>query len=222
MRLPDDIEMLLMDDKSNPPLADYIQMNCPNLKIIRCEFTGNWTQGLARNYGADLATGEYLLMTDIDHIISKDVLLWAREFTKEKAVFLRQFGVLSINGDINQDLKTLQRYGLDMRRCKRKGLYGGVHGNSWLMKRSVFMELGKYSVRRASMGLHIMGEDREFNRRWIRACTLGRYSPQVLCPHSLYFYPTGRFHVSGDENPFGLFHTMHRDTWGENKKDENS
>ena len=73
MNLPDDIEFIFVDDGSNPPLdiADY---DLKNLRIYHTNDKRPWTQGLARNAGAKLAKGEYLFMTDIDHIISREAI----------------------------------------------------------------------------------------------------------------------------------------------------
>src|SRR3990167_857853 len=86
MQLPDDIEFIFVDDGSDPPLNvnDY---QLKNLRIIATNDKRNWTQGLARNFGARESFGEYLFMTDIDHIISREAIDAAYNFTGEKMVF---------------------------------------------------------------------------------------------------------------------------------------
>src|SRR3990167_5020847 len=73
MNLPDDVEFIFVDDGSDPPLhiTDY---ELKNLRIHHTNDKRPWTQGLARNAGAKLATGKYFLMTDIDHIISREAI----------------------------------------------------------------------------------------------------------------------------------------------------
>ena len=73
MDLPDDVEIIFVDDGSNPPLAFP---DC-GLKAFTIYATGNkgkWTQPAARNYGARKAKGEFLLVTDIDHILSRKLI----------------------------------------------------------------------------------------------------------------------------------------------------
>jgi hypothetical protein len=73
-RLPEDVEIIFMDDGSKPPLS----CNGVDLKNF-CIYPTNdfrpWTQPIARNTGAKIAKGEYLLCTDIDFIISRDLAL---------------------------------------------------------------------------------------------------------------------------------------------------
>ena len=67
MRLPDDIEIIIIDDGSNPRLQDILAPpnSVPNIYIYATNDFRPWTQGLARNMGAKLAQGEYLFFTDI-------------------------------------------------------------------------------------------------------------------------------------------------------------
>ncbi len=59
MRLPKDVEIILVDDGSNPPL-NYETCGLRNLRILYTNDKRPWTQGLARNMGAKVAKGEYL------------------------------------------------------------------------------------------------------------------------------------------------------------------
>ena len=214
MELTNEIEIIFLDDGSDPPL-DFKELWPHNLKIYRCNFSGKWTQGLARNYGASLAKGEYLLMTDLDHIISKRVMLECLDFTGDKMVFFRELGVLTEDAVLTQELSILQHYGLSMPRYKRRKFYCGVHGNTWLMKHSLFVKLGMYCEKRASCGSHLMGEDREFNRRYMIAVRKGLAKPQVSAVSPIYMFPNGRYHKTGDDNPLGLWHGLKHTKWGE-------
>ncbi|MCK9441041.1 MAG: glycosyltransferase family 2 protein, partial [Methanothrix sp.] len=98
-----DFEFILIDDGSNPLMIDKIfdfKNECfDSLEIVNEEHSDKWcsdiftieglgfpfrivetydkrpwTQPRGRNIGADIACGEWLLMTDIDHIISEEGL----------------------------------------------------------------------------------------------------------------------------------------------------
>lgn len=209
MNLPDDIEFIFVDDGSNPPhnIADY---NLKNLRIHHTNDKRPWTQGLARNAGAKLATGEYLLMTDIDHILSQEAIMDAYNFTGDKMIFRRYFGVLLEDGTFTQEPAILEEYGLDMERLKTKrGLYASVHGNTWAIKKSTFELLGGYSERHCLYGRHAgnrQGEDSVLNGRWNRYAA--KNGLQQAEGANIYIFPIARYHVRGEKNPMGLFHNL--------------
>jgi glycosyltransferase involved in cell wall biosynthesis len=209
MNLADDIEFIFVDDGSNPPhnIADY------NLKNLRIHYTNDkrpWTQGLARNAGAKLAQGEYLLMTDIDHILSKEAIMAVYNFTGDKMIFPRYFGVLLEDGTLSQDLAVLEEYGADMSRLKgRRGLYASVHGNTFAMKKSTFELLGGYNPKHSLYGHyagHRKGEDCYFNKKWNHYAAERGITP-VTGP-AIYMFPIGKYHARGETNPKGLFHNL--------------
>lgn len=206
MGLPDDTEIILVDDGSSPPLTG----DGKNLKIIYTNEKRAWTQGLARNAGARTARGEYLLMTDIDHILSKEAIDAARAFEGDKMIFPRYFGVLLDSGVLSQAEDILTYYGLDPKRiASSRGLYASVHGNTFAIKRSTFESLGGYSEEHSTYGHHAArrrGEDCDFNKRWNRYAAKNGIQP-VLGP-KIYMFPVGRYHVRGDLNPMGLFHDL--------------
>lgn len=209
LRLPDDVEIIFMDDGSDPPL-EFGDMGLRNFTIHKTHDKRLWTQGLARNKAAELAKGEFLFMTDIDHIITGPAIRAARSFDGDRMVFHRWFGILSARGAIITDLPSLYKFGLSRNRvASRRGLSGGYHGNTFCIRKTAFFELGMYSLIRANLQLHTMGEDREFRKRWDRGVERGSYKGDVAGP-SIYFYPTGRFQELGENNPRGLFHDSHR------------
>jgi len=210
MRLPDDVEFIVVDDGSNPPLRreDY-KLN--NLSIYP---TGNmlaWTQGLGRNLGAIKAQGEYLLMTDIDHILSREAIEDTRHFTGDRMMFKRYFGILTEDGNLSQDVEVLKVYGFDENRLKKFGLYAGVHKNTFTIRKSTFEQLGGYDPKYSLVGYHPVsrrGDDCYFNTKW------GRYANRngihLATGSAIYMFPTGRFHRDGNLNPKGLFHNLHQ------------
>lgn len=211
MPLPDDVELILVDDGSDLPLKS-LNLTMKNLSIYETNDKRPWTQGLARNLGAEKATGEYLLMTDIDHIISKEAIEAVRGLDGDKMVFPRYLAVLSKGGRIRQDWSILEAYGCDMAKAKRRKLYASVHGNTFAMKKETFHMLGGYNPKRCQYGYHApvrMGEDCYFNQRWNHyAHDVGK---KVVMGPRIYMFPVGRYNVNGDSNPMGLFHRLNYD-----------
>jgi len=190
------VEIIIVDDGSNPPIegASY--------------FTGNhlaWTQGLGRNLGASNAIGEYLFMTDIDHILSKEALEDALNFNGNKMIFRRQIAILDENGDIRQDKETLRDWGYE-----NDDLSASVHGNTFVIKKSIFDELGGYDHQRCLLGYHPVtkkGDDCYFNAKWNKKFK----GNDPVVGRDIYMFPIGRFNKNGDLNPKGLFHNLSQD-----------
>lgn len=203
MRLPVDIEIILVDDGSIPPL-DGRDYTLPNLRILA---TGNklaWTQGLGRNLGVEHARGEYVFLTDLDHILSREALEVALVFTGKKMIFRRQIAILDEWGRLTQERAALQEWGYE-----RESLAASVHGNTFVMPRADFLALGGYAPETCTRGYHPVskqGDDCYFNAKWNRA---NRGYVPVLGP-DIYLFPIGRFHKAGDLNPFGYFHNLHQ------------
>lgn len=65
------IEVVLVDDGSpiNPALESLHRRQLQNLRLFRIEVDKPWNQDAARNIAAFEAKGEYLLLTDIDHVV---------------------------------------------------------------------------------------------------------------------------------------------------------
>ncbi len=213
MPLPADVELIIMDDGSNPPLS-FPDIELKNFRLLQTNDTRLWTQGLARMKGSRHAVGEYLFFTDIDHVISKAAIEASLAFTGDRMMFRREFGLLTNSGRVTQHADALRRFGLAAWRYRRRKLSAGCHMNTFLIRRTAWFQIGQYSLARASSQKHTMGEDREFNRRWSRAVAKGRFQPAVTGP-AIYVYPIGRFRDDGDVNPFGLFHDSPRDDLGE-------
>lgn len=210
MNLPDDIEFIFVDDGSNPPhkLEDYHLLK--NLQIHYTNDKRPWTQGLARNAGAQIAKGEYLLMTDIDHILSYEAIMDSYHFTGNKMIFPRFFAVLLEDGTLSQDTDVLINFGLDPAKiASKRGLYASVHGNTFCLKKETFIELGMYDPKHCTYGHHAgsrQGEDGVLNHRWNHwAAKRGIVSS---LGSKTYIFPIGRFHVKEDPNPHGLFHDL--------------
>ncbi len=212
MRLPRTVEIIFVDDGSNPPLY-YQNCGLRNFKILFTNDKRPWTQGLARNMGAKEARGEYLFFTDIDHIITKEAIDDVLKFDGGKMVFPRYYGILDRNGNIISDLKSMLEFGLYPPRVqtKRGYLCGGMHGNTYAIKRSTFFRIGGYDPRYCQSMFHVggryMSEERKFNNRYERVAFAEGLQSTVV-GSKIYFYPVGRFRTDGSTNPFGLFHGL--------------
>jgi len=207
MNLPDDVEFIFVDDGSYPPLRDY---GIDNLRVIHTHDKRPWTQGLARNIGAKYAKGEYLFFTDIDHILSKEAIEEARNFTGDKMIFPRHYGVLLEDGTLTQDEDVLVEYGTPRERLHTKrGTYASVHGNTYVIKKSTFDMLGGYREKNCTFGHHAprrRGEDCVFNRLWNNYANKEKVWFEV--GPKIYIFPVGRYNKDGDLNPKGLFHNL--------------
>jgi hypothetical protein len=151
-----------------------------------------------------VATGDYLFMTDIDHILSRAAIEDARLFTGQKMIFRRQIAILDETGEVRQDRVTLQEWGY-----VGQNLDASVHGNTFVIPRQVFLDLGGYAVETCTRGYHPksrQGDDCYFNAKWNRI--FKGEKPEV--GSDIYMFPIGRFNVNGDLNPKGLFHDLHQ------------
>lgn len=209
MNLPDDIEFIFVDDGSKPPLNRW-DYDLKNFTIAHTNDKRPWTQGLARNFGAKIADGEYLFFTDIDHILSYEAIMDAYNFAGDKMIFPRFFGVLLKDGTLTQDIKILVEYGLDPKRLNSgRKLYASYHGNTYSIKKSTFNLLGGYNPKKCLYGYHAPsrgGEDGRFNSDWNHWAIKQGIKPAV--GSRIYMFPIGRYHRDGNLNPMGLFHNL--------------
>jgi glycosyltransferase involved in cell wall biosynthesis len=209
MNLPDDVEIIYLDDGSKPPLLqpDFAPKN---FRIHATNDFRPWTVEVARNLGARLATGENLLMTDVDYIIGRDSIEAGRNLTHDKQCFKRQFGVLNEDGVLTQDMSVLKQYGLEEGRARTRGVEMPPHPNNFIMKRDVFFRIGGYREDLVDRPYPNKG-DTYFKRTWAEAYAKGEVT---LSPDRtvLFMFPNGQFCGDVDFNPFGLFHDLTRKT----------
>jgi glycosyltransferase involved in cell wall biosynthesis len=199
MNLPDDIEIIFMDDGSDPPLKG----NMKNFNIYPTGDTRPWTQPCAKNLGVKISEGEYIFITDIDHILPKKVVLQAYEFQGDKMGFSRSFAILSHNGDIFNDPESLFKYGMGRKRYAKRGTKVYRHTNTFVMRKKVFEAIGGYRESLCDKGIQWHRDDSYLHRDYRRHCAKGSCQPEVM---------GGEVHVfpAVAEDPKKLFHRLGR------------
>jgi len=200
MNLPNDIEILFMDDNSNPPLRETF----PNYKSVR-NFNiyptydkRPWSNACAKNMGAQIAEGEYLFITDIDHILPREAIDAVYNFTGDKMEFERQYAVLNGKAQIIQKRATLRKYG-----HRRKSIRTYRHTNTFAMKRKIFWEIGGYPEIDCNWGRQDHRDDTHLHNKYKRHCKAMKCKPAVVGPVT-YVFPA----ASGDTPNF--FHNLDR------------
>jgi len=201
--LPPDSELILVDDGSDPPIANTSRLP---VRIHRTRDTRPWTWPLARNAGARIAKGEYLLMIDLDHIITRKLLDYVVNFDGPRTQFKRKFGILDENGVLKKDRESLESYGL----LPGMKLRVESHHNSFAMRRDLYWQLGGYVEDRIGLP-YPQGEDSIFWDRW-NAYMVEHGLEMPKHPPILYVVPTSRWCGDVDYNPHGLFHNLTRKT----------
>jgi hypothetical protein len=207
MNLPDDIEFIFLDDGSDPPLHDC-GIKLRNLTLHATNDKREWTVELARNLGAKMAKGEYLLMTDIDYILPYKAINVVRTLTEDKMRFEREFAVLDENGKFSQDLDMLRKYGLLEERIQNRGVRIPPHPNNFIMRKETFFRIGGYREDRVGVP-YPNGGDRWFKRTWAKHYEAGDVT-MADRREMIYMFPNGQFCGDVDYNPFGLFHDLSR------------
>lgn len=210
MNLPDDVELLFIDDGSDPP----VETASPLPRIIHTGDTRPWTWPLARNRGAREAKGEYLIMADLDHIVSHGIIEAARNFTGDFIRFHREFGVLDEEGNLDQTRETLKSHGLPDRFKIRLT----PHRNQFCIHRDLYERMGGFREDRIGMP-YPQREDGDFAKKWRKMHEKGEIRDfddmhgWVERP-TIYMFPNGKWCEGGDvdTDPHNLFHKLTRKT----------
>ena len=198
------IEIIFMDDGSDPPLKEYfINHRLRNFYIYPTGDKRPWSNPCAKNLGVKISEGEYIFITDVDHILPKETVLQAYEFRGDKMGFTRSFAVLSNNGDIFTDPESLFKYGMNKRRYRRRGGRVYQHTNTFVMRKKVFKEIGGYKEYLCNKGIQAHRDDSRLYSDYRKHVAKGRCQPEVT---------GGEVHVfpASASDPKKLFHRLNR------------
>ena len=206
MNLPDDVEIIFVDDGSDPPLSFCNMLK--NFRIISTHDTRPWTEHLARNKGVASAKGRYVAIIDIDYILPLKTICEMISFKGDRLEFVRRFGMLDEQGYLKSDKESLISFQIRRRWKHRDSIPG--HRSQFMMKKSLFQKLGGYredlyGVTHPGGG----GAGQRFWYKWLKEVRKGR---AVLHDKKLdiFFYPTGKYVKDHNDNPLGLFHNLKR------------
>ena len=209
MGMPEGVEIIYMDDGSDPPLS-FLDHGLGNFHIVPTNDYREWTWAIARNSGAKIAKGDYLLMTDLDYIIPLKAIEEAIVFNGDYMGFRREFGILNENGDFTQDLSALIEYGLLPSRAETRGVNLPPHPNNFVIRKDLFFEMGSYREDRVGRE-YPQGEDNLFKKQRKRFGEMGKLKESDYRP-TLYMFPNGQYCGDVDYNPFNFFHNLSRKT----------
>ena len=204
------VEVVLVDDGSTPPLSrsDY---GYPWLRVLRHDVDGDWTQPAARNFGVRHSFGEYILCTDIDHIITRELISTVLYMQYDVVRFKREVAILDQCGEFVQTEAVVKEYGYEDRRFKSRGFRIAPHTNSFAMRRQLYLDLGGVSEKKVGSGVYPNREEQPLKRAFKRKAAAGDI---LIIPDderpTIYMVPNGRYCGEKDYNPFGLFHDLKR------------
>ena len=157
-KLLDLIAVIVVDDGSPDGDAQGRDIGCP-LSIYKIGVDIRWNQDAARNIAAEHAETQWLLLTDIDHLVPEPT--WER-------ILIRKLDKMTVYRFSRETLEpdgTITPY--------------KPHPNSWLMTRAVYELVGGYDERFAGF----YGTDAEFRDRVAAA------APIAMLPDTLIRVP---------------------------------
>lgn len=206
---PDDVEIIFMDDGSDPPLE--IPKDPPkNFTLHATNDFRKWTSSLARNKAAKLAKGEHLFLIDGDYILTREAVEIARQFNGDRLGTRRCFGVITEDGELSTDKNVLMEWGLVPDLANRRRKYMPPHPNQFVMSKRLFEEMGGYDEERITKLEYPQREDNDFKRRLRIMVNEGKAVMEDLERPVVYMFPNGQFCGDVDYNPFGMFHDLSR------------
>lgn len=138
------VEIIIVDDGSKEAAMDVPRpAGLPPLRIYRVLEDRKWHQNGARNLAASEATTDWLLMTDLDHVVPEGTFRTLKALASPKCYYM--FTRQDRNGAL-----TLNKHGI-----------AKPHPNTFAMTRELFMRLHGYDER--TCGYY--GTDRFFRRK---------------------------------------------------------
>jgi hypothetical protein len=158
----DNIAVIIVDDGSQQAVARVGGWDGarPWLRIFRIDEDIRWNQDAARNIGVSEAQTDWVILTDIDHIVSAEALYATIHGTMQRGAAYRftRVTALDLNG-------TVEPY--------------KPHPNSFFMERETFDKAGGYDERMAGW----YGSDADFVER------LAKSAPLLCLKEPLIRYP---------------------------------
>ena len=158
--MPANFELIVMDDGSEKPLAFQEPTPFP-FRLIATNDRRPWTSNMARSQAAKLSKSDYLLMTDIDHVFTREALAAVASFSDDMLTFERrtatgldEAGVLVV--------------------AKSDRL--SPHCNTFAIRRDLFARTGYLEVYRG------YGHDHVFRERYKKLVYQGKVSAAKLGP----------------------------------------
>lgn len=216
MPLPEGVEIVIVDDGSEHPLGPFVaslQRKPPRVRVLRQDVKGEWTQPAARNFGVREARGEFLILTDIDHIITKPLIEAVGEGKWDCMMFKREVAILNENGTFVQTKEAVLEYGYQKKRYRDAGFQLCKHVNSFGIRKELYLRAGGVSEKLVGTGEYPNREEKHLRhklRAWGDRGEI-KYCPEEEWP-TLYMFPNGKYAGDVDHNPFGLFHNLSRKT----------
>ena len=201
-----EFEVIHIDDGSKPQIEYNDEYSPVNYQIIRTHNYKSWTEHIARNLGARIASGNYLLFIDIDYILTPGALSVSKRFNGDRMAFHRRFGVLDENGYLRNETTILKQYGLRNRWIRRGWVNG--HRSQFLMRKDLFWRLGGYNEALDGTWRVTGGAGERFWRKWQRAEARGKVKTSPDTP-TIYMFPVGKY-CEPDFDESALFHDLHR------------
>lgn len=127
-------ELILVDDGSVPeiPVPERRPANTTILRTAEKREPGEWTQKLQINKAVQVASGEYIVKNDIDHVFTPEAIAAAERFGGDMMLFHRTAGILREDLSI-EPIRHSVRSPID---------------DIYVMRRQLFLELGGYPVTR--------------------------------------------------------------------------
>jgi len=193
--VPDDCEIIMVDDGSEPELKPTGTERY-NLKMLYTHNKIPWSIPSARNLGVRESSGKYVMIMAIDHILTRSAIEAIRRFDGDKMDFLRARAILDESGNLVTDRETLKEYVTKEDELDKID----VHYDTFAIRKSIYEELGGYDEKYDG---RYGGCDVDFSHRYGALGREGKVSRCVRGP-LIYAFPNPAQDVKG------LFHTLRK------------